>query len=758
MKSSEKHDTPEADLNASDSHLLKLLMDHLPHSIFFKDIDSRFTKINRACADKFGISDPADAIGKTDFDFFGEKHAQAALDDEKWIIKTGKPIIGKVEKEVIEGSKPSVSWSSTTKMPLFDINRNIIGTYGIARDITEQKEAVNALRESEKKYRNIFENIQDVIYRTDNDGIVTEISPSIEKYSGFKREEIIDSPVPDFYYYQDDREKLIDKLKETGHVSDFEARLKTADNRLVYASINAYLIRDSNNTILGVEGIMRDITDRKLAENELKETYNFFDQILSTTSEGIYVLNMDLQYIYWNRQMEKLTGLKTDDIIGKKPRDIFTHMENNELFANFEKALNGERTVSYDYFFEISQTGKNGWVQAQYAPMLDENKKINGVLVTIIDISERKKAEEQLRESDETLNKLSKQVPGTIYQFQQNPDGTSCFPYASDGFLDIYEFSPEDVRTDATRAIERIHPDDLEMVTKSINQSYHTLRDWELDFRVNLPSKGTRWVRGRAHPEKQHDSSVIWHGYLSDITERKQKENELNETLHIVSDQNSRLLNFAHIVSHNLRNHAGSIQTLLSLHEVEESEEEKEELLGYLNTASMRLNETIKDLNKLIDSQAGAGKDIKLIDFNHYLNNVKEILTTEIKTCNVTFKESIPKDFKLEYNPVYLESILLNLISNAIKYRHPDRKPVIKISLSDKNGIVLNLSDNGVGIDLDKYSSKLFGMYNTFHDNKDAKGIGLYITKNQVESLGGKIEVESEPNKGTAFRVMLKMP
>ena len=758
MNFSEKDNSKIAAVLESDTQLLDLLMDHLPHSIFFKDINSQFTKINRACAVKFGLKNAEEVIGKTDFDFFDDIHAQSTLDDEQRIIDTGTPILGKVEKETFPSNKLQVRWSSTTKMPLLDKDKNVVGTFGISRDITEQKIAELALRESEEKYRNIFENIQDVIYRTDKDGIVTEISPSIERYSGYERKNIIGSLVENFYYYQEDREKLIKNLKMYGQVSDFEVRLKTADERLVYTSINAYLLRDRDGNVEGVEGIMRDITGRKIAEDELKETYNFFDQILSTTSEGIYVLDRDLKYIYWNSQMEKLTGLKTDDIIGKKPRNIFTHMENNELFANFKKALKGERIVSYDYFFEVSQTGKNGWVQAQYAPMLDENKKINGVLVTVIDISERKKIEEQLRESDETLNKLSKQVPGTIYQFQQNPDGTSCYPYASDGLLDIYEISPEDVRNDAALAIMKILPDDREMVKKSINQSYHTLSDWELDFRVDLPSKGVRWVRGRAHPEKQPDNSVIWHGYLSDITDRKQKENELNETLHIVSDQNSRLLNFAHIVSHNLRNHAGSIQTLLSLHEVEESEEEKEELLGYLSTASERLNETIKDLNKLIDSQTGGGKDLKLIDFNQYLNNVKEILTTEIKMCNVTFKESIPRGFKLKYNPVYMESILLNLISNAIKYRHPDRNPVINISLSDESGIVLNLSDNGIGIDLDKYSSKLFGMYNTFHGNKDSKGIGLYITKNQVESLGGIIEVESEVNKGTAFRVTLKMP
>jgi len=133
---------------------------------------------------------------------------------------------------------------------------------------------------------------------------------------------------------------------------------------------------------------------------------------------------------------------------------------------------------------------------------------------------------------------------------------------------------------------------------------------------------------------------------------------------------------------------------------------------------------------------------------------VKDILSSEIMIHNVKFKESVPEELEIEYNPAYLESILLNLISNAIKYSHPDRKPEVEIS-ANQNGeeTILTISDNGIGLDLDKYGDDLFGMYKTFHSNKNSKGIGLYITKNQVESLGGRIKVDSKPGKGTSFTI-----
>ncbi|CAN5294541.1 hypothetical protein BH23BAC3_BH23BAC3_26340 [soil metagenome] len=739
-----------------DSYLLNLIMDRLPYSIYFKDRKSRFIKISRDCADKFGLSTPGEAIGKTDLDFFDEDHAQQAITDEKNILNTGEPIVGKLEEEGQPGGGGSKKWVSSTKLPIYNNQNKIIGTFGITRDITAQIEAEKALKESEEKYRSIFE-IQDVYYRTSRDGIITEISPSIERYSGYKREEVIGSPVNRFYYRQKDRENLIKKLKTDGVVSDFEIRLANKDDKIVHTSISAAIVRDQANEMVGVEGIMRDITERKYAELKLKETHNFYDQLLSSTSEGMYVVDSEYRYIYWNSMMEKISGFKESEILGKKPDELFPHVRQYKILDFIKNALNGKSSKSDDYYFEVEKNSKSGWAQAYYTPLWNKNGQIESALVTISDITHRKVAEEKLRKSDETLRKLSEQVPGTIFQFQQFPDGSSCFPFASTGFANIYEIQPDEVKKSAAKAIDRIYADDLDRVVKSINKSFNSLQYWEMDYRVKLPEKGLRWLRGKARPEKKEDGSVIWHGYITDITNKKQKEHELNKTMDIVVEQNSRLLNFAHIVSHNLRNHAGNISSLLSLYEAENSEEEKMQLLTYLNMASNRLNEAINDLNKIIDQQAGSSKNISRINLFDCFCKIKEILSTEIIVNNVQFDVSIPNDFGIEYNPAYLESILLNLISNAIKYRHPGRTPVIRISLTEENefGPVLTVSDNGLGINLEKHGTRLFGMYNTFHQNEDSKGIGLYITKNQVESMGGTIEVESEVGSGATFKIVL---
>ncbi|MDZ7754873.1 PAS domain-containing sensor histidine kinase [Rhodohalobacter sp.] len=267
--------------------------------------------------------------------------------------------------------------------------------------------------------------------------------------------------------------------------------------------------------------------------------------------------------------------------------------------------------------------------------------------------------------------------------------------------------------------------------------------------------KSVRWTSTSKFPMYNSEGEIIGtFGITKDITENKNQQDELRETIDIISHQNSRFQNFAHIVSHNLRNHAGNITMILSLIEEADSDQELEDFMGYLATASDRLNETIQDLNNIVDAQYNTNLEFKPLNLYKNLQNVKDILSSEIMIHNVKFKESIPEDLEIEYNPAYLESILLNLISNAIKYSHPDRKPEVEISAS-QNGedTILTVSDNGIGLDLKKHSDELFGMYKTFHSNKNSKGIGLYITKNQVESLGGRIEVDSEPGKGSSFTI-----
>jgi signal transduction histidine kinase len=196
---------------------------------------------------------------------------------------------------------------------------------------------------------------------------------------------------------------------------------------------------------------------------------------------------------------------------------------------------------------------------------------------------------------------------------------------------------------------------------------------------------------------------------------------------------------------------------MLDLLEFEYPELQENEFITLLDKASSNLKETIEHLNEVVLMNNSINENLQNLNLNEYLEKVLKDISVITLKSKVTIENKIDPNIKIQGIPAYLESILLNFITNGIKYKSDERASFIKTHCTLEEGfVVLHIEDNGIGIDLKKNKSKLFGMYKTFHNNTDARGIGLFITKNQVEAIGGKIIVNSELNKGTTFKIYLK--
>jgi len=318
-------------------------------------------------------------------------------------------------------------------------------------------------------------------------------------------------------------------------------------------------------------------------------------------------------------------------------------------------------------------------------------------------------------------------------------------------------FDAEDTIDYIDKWDDRVHPDDKEKYLKDIQLHIDNKTPYyENAQRVLTKSNEYKWILSRGkiieRDEKNKPLRII--GTHTDISIQKEKEVNLIKTLQIVEEQNSRLLNFAHIVSHNLRSHSGNIEMLLNIIEEEQGEEFISESYTYLRSSSKALSQTIDHLKELVEIQTELIHKKENLNLNEFLAKTLEILAEEISKNKVKIKNLINKEETITYNPAYLESILLNFTTNAIRYSHPDRTPVISYSIStDKERKVLKITDNGLGINLEKYGKKLFGMYKTFHKHRDSRGIGLFITKNQIEAMGGSVQVSSEVGVGTTFKI-----
>jgi len=253
---------------------LQALLDHIPDRIYFKDRKSRFVGVSRALAEFFGLDDPADAIGKTDFDFFTPEHARPAFEDEQRIVQTGEGVIGKIERETLADGRSG--WASTTKMPLIDIDGRVIGTFGISRDITELRETEQALAAERRLLRSVIDQLPEFIYVKDPAGRYVLSNLAHARFLGVESPEaILGRTAHDFFpdeianrYHADDLAVLAsgETLREHEEVTR-----RPDTGAYGWVSMSKAVLRDSDKQTVGLVCVARDITERKLGEEQLRQ-------------------------------------------------------------------------------------------------------------------------------------------------------------------------------------------------------------------------------------------------------------------------------------------------------------------------------------------------------------------------------------------------------------------------------------------------------------------------------------------------------
>lgn len=244
--------------------------------------------------------------------------------------------------------------------------------------------------------------------------------------------------------------------------------------------------------------------------------------------------------------------------------------------------------------------------------------------------------------------------------------------------------------------------------------------------------------------------------YGRDVTHQKNTESNLLKLLNLSKSQNERLQNFAHIVSHNLRSHSTNISSLVHL--IGEKYPVKEnEFFKMLLLASDNMIETTNNLSDVALLYSSNKNEIKKFKIKKLIKKSLDTFQLELRKNDISIYIEIPESIEIYGFAEYLDSVFQNLISNVVKYSRESKHKFLKIvSYDEENYIKLSFEDNGLGIDLPRYKDKIFGMYKTFHYNENSRGLGLFITKNQMEAMGGWIEVESEVNIGSKFNLYFK--
>jgi PAS domain S-box-containing protein len=476
------------------------------------------------------------------------------------------------------------------------------------------------------------------------------------------------------------------------------------------------------------------------------------DAIISKTLEGVVTS--------WNDGATVLFGYPAAEMIGQPITRLIPEERLGEETDILARLARGEQTKS----FETIRRRKDGSlvsISVTISPIRDASGRIVGASKIARDISARKQSLADSAELAERLNRIYRLVPGLIYQFMRRPDGTYCLPFASDAIHQLFEVSPEEVRTDATAIFRKIPAEDLPGLTLSIEESARTLKPWHHEFRFRRNNGSMTWLRGDSMPQPGDNGSVLWHGFITDVTERHRIESKLVESAKLES-----LGVLAGGIAHDFNNLLTGILGNASLARLELPPTSLgQPMIDQIETAARRA----ADLCKQMLAYSGKGRFVvQRLDLNKLIEDTTHLLQISIaKNCVLRFNlaAALPA---VSADATQLRQVIMNLVINAseaigsrsgvlalgtgvarvdeeyLRGFRPDASP------PPGDYVYIEVSDNGCGMD----AATLSKIFDPFFTTKfTGRGLGLAAVLGIVRGHKGGLKVYSEPGKGTTFKL-----
>lgn len=658
-------------------------------------------------------------------------------------------------------AKGDIIWTRAIGSGEFE-DGECVRLYGIFQDINQRKLSEMALNKANAELEAIFNSKSVAIITTNDQGIVKHFNHGAEHLLGYSASEIIGTKVPGVFTIMEEVERFRqdlsqkygkDPFKMMADNNEFDVREWTyikKDGTKIAVQVTLSPIKNEDGEVLGSLTVASDISERKNIENELlrkNQVLNFAERL---TMIGNWQWDTLTNKVIWSANLYKIFELDEQTDLTYDTYFSFVHPDDMELVAkHVEDSMEAKKFPDLLHRIKLRDgTVKNIHLLAEM--ITDGAGQVVMLVGTCQDVTEQRMAEIKFRgllESAPDAMVIVNEV-GKIHIV--NKQAEKLFGYSSKELIGqpIQKLIPNRLSAD-----HQIH----------FNQFFtnpKTRKMGEGRELYGMDKKGNEIpVQISLSPLKTEDGILV-SSAIRDITAQKLAEGKIiqaKEDLEVFAkkliSKNSQLADFTHITSHNLRAPVSNLNSLLGFYKMSESEEERVDLFQKFETVINHLTTTLDTLVEALKIKSESTEDVlEDIELYSVLHKTKEILSAEIMRTGAVIVSDFSKMPKVKYNRIYLESIFLNLLSNALKYRSEDRVPKISIRSGIENGKgYLRFTDNGQGINLNRHGKKLFGLNKVFHRHPDAKGIGLFLTKMQVEALGGSITAESEVNVGTTF-------
>lgn len=539
---------------------------------------------------------------------------------------------------------------------------------------------------------------------------------------------------------------LIERAVNEGISFDEKFQITTAKNNIKYIECICQ-VEIIDGKPMNLLGTFQDITSEQNLINELQLSVEKFSSIFSSANDAIFIIDTSNGIISdCNPRSSELTGYDIFEVVGLHNSKLFPKefRKKASLFLKYNLHKN-QYTVVETYI--KSKSGISIPVEIAFGKKFKVDN-VTYLVCFIRDISERKNVENKLN----LLSLAASETTDTIVIF--NKEGIAV--WANQAYLDLTGFQMEEILGQKPGNLSKGPETDVQtiLLMRKAIKNKESIKITILNY---TKKKEKYWFELNITTAFDSQNNFInFIGVGRNVTPRIEKELELKRLLEVTSSQNNKLFNFTHIVSHNIRSHTSNLSMIVDVIENTDKVDDKLSYFDLFKEGTEKLSESIEYLNEIISIQQKTNIEKTKIFLKNEIEKTKKALSLVIKESEITITDTIPKDLTVTAIPAYLDSILLNLFTNAIKYKSPERNSTLEIGYEIiKDYLVINFKDNGLGLNLERNGHKIFGMYKTFHDNEDAKGIGLFITKNQLEAMNGKIEVESKVGEGSNFKIYL---
>jgi PAS domain S-box-containing protein len=616
------------------------------------------------------------------------------------------------------------------------------------------------LQESEQRNRLLIENVKDyAIFRIDPSGHIVTWNKGAQRLKGYSSEEIIGKHISVFYTKDEiergEPEYNLKMARENGRYETEALRVRK-DGSEFFADVVLNALYDEKNKLIGFVKVTRDVTNRKLVEQQIRENEQQLQAIINNAPDAVIVIDKKSEILKWNPKAEEIFGWKSEEVSGRSLFDLIIPEKNRDGYKKenlkFLETGNG-RTLNKTAEIEaLNSKGKEFSVSLSISDPIHLNE--NYIFICFIkDITERKMAESRLRASENFLDSVIENLPSMLFvkdakelKFVKfNKAGEELLGYSREDFIgkSDYDFFPKEQAeffTQNDRAVlESGKLQDIrEEVVTTKNHEVKTLETKKIPI----------------FDEKGRPKYLL--GISNDITERKITENELKLKSEELIRSNAELEQFAYVASHDLQEPLRMVTSYVQLLEKrykDKLDQDAKEFIAFAVDGSNRMRTLIQSL--LEYSRVNRVKPFEKINLNELINVVLQDLRETIQTNNA--KIIVNELPEITGDHTLIGQLFQNLIANAIKFKG-DKDPEVIISGEKKDKeFLFSVKDNGIGIEKE-YSKKIFVIFQRLHskDKYPGTGIGLAICKKIVERHGGVIWMESEPGKGSTFYFTIK--